>query len=206
MSGPSSAKTIAALPYVFIIGFNKCATQSLSSFFEANGFPAVHWDHGNLALAMMTNAAAQRPLLHPYDADFRVFSDMHFLNDSISVEANAFFPTLDRDYPGSFFVYNTRPMAAWIKSRLAHCNLAGESLADRYARATGLAIADVPAAWEAERRVFEQRLFRYFAKSPRLLVLDVEAPEPAARLAVFLGREMNLEAWPWTGRTQLSGE
>ncbi len=205
MSGPGAAETIATLPYVFIIGFNKCATRSLSSFFKANGFPAIHWDNGNLALAMMKNAAEQRPVLQPYDADFRVFSDLTFLNSCLSVEGNAFFPTLDRDYPGAFFIYNTRSMEGWIKSRLAHRNQAGESLADRYSRATGLAVAEVPAAWAAERRAFERRLFGYFVNSPRLLVLDVEAPEPAARVASFLGREMNLDAWPWIGRTQWSG-
>jgi hypothetical protein len=198
---PNKTPSPDGLPYVFIIGFNKCGTRTLSHFFSENGFPTIHWDNGNLARTMMANAAAGLPTLQTYDHSFRVFADLTFFNTRVSIEANTLFPTLDRDYPRSFFIYNTRPIDNWIASRMAHRNSLGETLAERYALAVGIAPSEVPAAWRAERYAFEDRIARYFAESTRLLILDIEESNAAARIAKFLGLDMNFDAWTWLGRT-----
>src|SRR5262245_6609297 len=105
---------------IFLIGFNKTATTSLDGFFNGNGLRSIHWDDGKLAVQMVQNAIAGRKILHGYDHKYVVYSDAMYLNDRICIEANFFYPTLDRDYPGSAFIYNTRSEEDWIESRLTH--------------------------------------------------------------------------------------
>lgn len=105
------------LPFVFCIGFNKCGTTSLANFFRGNGFPTVQNDYGRLALQMLTNCARSKPVFSGFDADYRCFCDMVHVNNHIEIEGNWQFRLMDRDYPGSFFIYNTRNIDNWLASR-----------------------------------------------------------------------------------------
>jgi hypothetical protein len=99
--------------YIFIIGFNKTGTVSLHEFFQENGFSSVQWDDGRLARTMIVNLLEGRAAFHGYDDKFQVFSDFNWTNYSIDVCGNKFYRALDRDYPGSFFIYNHRPLQKW---------------------------------------------------------------------------------------------
>lgn len=183
-------------PYIFCIGYNKCGTSALHAFFEANGIASVHWDGGLLARTMLSNAVEGRKVFDGYDQDYRAFSDMFFFNDRIAIEGIEFFRLMDRDYPNSLFVYNTRDMQAWLQSRRNHASKAAGSLLQRYLAILNTTSETIVLDHWAERRLrFEAALATYFAGSPRLLTLDIDAEDVPVRLADFLSLEPNAAAW-----------
>ena len=188
-------------PFVFIIGFNKCGTRTLHQFFQKNGFPSVHGGSCHLAIHMTLNCIQGRRVFFGYDEKFRVFSDLTFLNNRISIEANSFFRTMDKDYPGSFFIYNTRNIQKWIASRLRHVGLSGSFL-ERYCNVLQTSDQNVVVdRWIEERTRFERDLNDYFGESDRLLVLDIESDQPAKLISSFLGMDLDVMAWSWAGKT-----
>lgn len=188
-------------PFVFIIGFNKCGTRTLHQFFKKNGFPCVHGGSRPLAIHMVMNCIQDRQVFFGYDKKFRVFSDLTFLNNRICIEGNSFFRNMDRDYPGSFFIYNTRDVQKWIASRLRHFGLSGSFL-ERYCKVLNTSDQkEVVAGWIEGRARFERDLSDYFGGSERLLILDIESDQPARLISSFLGMDLDESAWSWTGKT-----
>jgi hypothetical protein len=182
-------------PFVFVIGFNKCATSAIHSFFSRNDFPSVHWDRGRLAPHMVMNCIWGRKIFHGYDRQFRVFSDLFFMNERIVIEGNQYFRVMDRDYPGSFFIYNTRSMDKWLQSRLRH-GPDGAVMIDRFKYLFGTDDTNVIIRyWIDLRTRFEAELKEYFAGSERFLILNIESKDPAGQIARFLGMDLNLAAW-----------
>ena len=114
---------------IFQIGFNKCGTSSLFKLFKDCSVPrlnAIHWDKGLLAHTIQQNILAGIPALSSYE-HFTFFSDMECLYvDKNSGEVKLlfshveFFEILDRQYPGSKFILNTRSLDSWLQSRLNH--------------------------------------------------------------------------------------
>lgn len=98
---------------IFIIGFNKCATRSIHSFFKGNKIKSYHVgdDWKRFGDKVELNRANGRRLLSGYD-DYTVFSDA-----SLFVKE---FKELDIQYPGSKFILNTRDKLDWLASRLNH--------------------------------------------------------------------------------------
>lgn len=191
------APDLTGLPYVFVIGFNKTATTTLHHFFEGNGLPAVHWDGNQLAITMMNNCLADRPILHGYDHRYRVFSDMIAQTKRIRLEANAFFRILDVDYPDAFFLFNNRDTDAWIASRwrkpcrrynCTNVELEMGILNTRDPR-------QVEATWRREKHAFERDVRDYFAGHPRFLEFDITDAEAPVKIARLLGRTMDQSLW-----------
>lgn len=189
---------------IFVVGHNKTGTRSIHQFLSRNGFRGVHWDNGRLAESMARNLVRGRPLLQGYDR-YEVFSDMEsvawgtygprpagVVRPGRLIYAYRWFKLLDRQEPGSLFIYNTRPLADWLESRLAH----EEGL---YAEACRAALAcwsrdarfsldDLRAHWSDEFHEHARLLREHFADSPRLLEIDIAAPDAGERLAAFLER------------------
>jgi hypothetical protein len=186
------------LPFVFVIGFNKTGTTSLHEFFRRNGFPAIHWDHGRLARRMMLNCLDDRRILDGYDHRYRVFSDMVAQTRSLRLEANACFRILDRDYPGSFFLHNTRPLEDWIRSRSA-------KTFGRYGGCTNLELEmqvlnttepqEAIDSWVRQREEHAASVRRYFSGRANFLDIDISDPELPAKLAHWLGMQLDPRHW-----------
>lgn len=188
-------------PFVFVIGFNKCATRAIHLFFHLNEFPAIHWNSGRLAAHMVLNSISGRKIFEGYDRSFKVFSDLYFINDRIVIEGNQYFRAMDRDYPGSFFIYNTRSMDKWVESRLKHAHVGG-TMIDRFKKLYGTDDTDVIVRhWIDSRTRLEAELDQYFGASERLLTLNVESEDPAGQIARFLRMDLDLNAWVKIGET-----
>ena len=162
---------VSHLPFVFIVGMNKTATTSLHHFFEGHDWPSVHYDRGRLAETMLRNALRGTRVLKGYDHRFRVFADMVVNTSELRFEANTLFPALHRDYPGAYFILNTRDEDAWVASRLANFSMRTKmEFVDLECRVSGLKTAEEAIAkWRSDRREFENRVERYFEGSPRFL-------------------------------------
>ena len=199
-SGKYAGTSLQDLPFVFCIGFNKCGTTTLHNFFRANGLPSIHNAGGRLAVRMLDNCMQARPIMAGMDDKYRCFSDMVWLNDRIAVEGNWHFRLMDRDYPGSRFIYNTRSMESWLASKSKWVSPAGSYL-ERYKRILNTSSdAEVIEHWRSRRMLFEAEMFAYFKDRKDLLVLDIEKPGCPEAIAAFLGLELDPAHWAWLNK------
>jgi Sulfotransferase domain len=166
---------------IFQIGFNKCGTRTLASFFEANGLRCAHWDSGRLAKAMFRNLAAGHSLIEGYRG-FQVFTDMEFTPGDGSAPLQAFklYPQLAAEFPNAVFILNTRNREAWIQSRLGHRSGRDNAYLEKWKRIYNLATAEAVAArWREEWDRHHREVMAFFAESPyRFVVFDIEQDSP----------------------------
>ena len=182
---------------IFQIGFNKCGTWSIHALFEGYAkIKSVHWQGGLIAKSIMDNMNSSADLL-PGFGDVRVFTDMEccFLKNGLCEWFFAFkhFELLDKRYPGSKFILNTRNLDGWLKSRFNHpCGHAidedgqfisvnpkpyWERMASWMGRAIGrdLLEEEVKETWIREREDHHGRVMEYFKNRPGdLLVFDLD--------------------------------
>jgi len=196
-STPATPIPPADMPFVFVIGFNKTATTSLHHFFEGNGYPSIHWDHGRLATTMIDNCLHDRKILTGYDHQYRVFSDMIAQTLRVRFEGNSLFRILDTDYPGSYFIYIHRNMEDWLMSRwnkpCGRYKCTNVELEMRI-----LNTRDPQQAldtWRKERLAFEQDVRTYFEGNTRFLDLDIMDPDLPGRISGFLRRPLDPSRW-----------
>lgn len=213
-------------PRVFQIGFNRCGTDSICTFFRRNGHRAAHWRRGRIAEAMELARLEGRPLL-TWAADFDVYTDMErvalrrrtagpvlrHLRRKLGVErlekpiyAFKHFRLLDRQYPGSRFILNVRDVDRWIASRLrfeaADGGLYRFCVHGEHAHDSEAALTD---CWRREWDEHLADVSAYFADRPRdLLVFDVETdlPEKMVRFFERAGYGLDPRLWPWKNRTR----
>ena len=50
-------------PRIFLIGFNRCATRTITTFFRDNGYSSIHWGKGSVAAGIELAEREGKPLL-----------------------------------------------------------------------------------------------------------------------------------------------
>ena len=181
---------------IFQIGLNKCGTFSIHVLFSQFTQPkiqSVHWDLAKLALTMHDNLIQNKKLLEGYN-DYTVFTDMEtcIYNDITDSYDYYFmfeyFDLLDKQYPDSKFILNTRSVDNWISSRLNHTN--GYKIINRkvvelippepyyITHLNMYKIQSIPALvniWRAEWNTHHKKVKQYFKnRSKDLLIFDIE--------------------------------
>ena len=113
---------------IFQIGFNKCGTLSIHNLFNNHTEPALkslHWENGTLAYNIQQNIDNGLMPLDGYES-INVFTDMEAQISDSCKEYYVFifknYKFLDKKYPNSRFILNTRNINNWIISRLNHKN------------------------------------------------------------------------------------
>lgn len=128
-------------PRIFQIGFNRCGTTTLIRFFQANNLKCLHWGRGSIAAGIEASRLEGKPLLSYIDGYF-AYGDMEFVEvkseskkifkkkpfrrlyknlrkENLNpIYAFENFRELDKQYPGSKFILNTRNVEDWINSRI----------------------------------------------------------------------------------------
>jgi hypothetical protein len=101
---------------IFQIGFNRCATQSLSEAFKRIGLRVFHHSNrlGLLADIMHENCRLGRPAIFGLDA-YECFSDMENASEGIFFYEK--FAMLESQNKDSIFIMNLRPVGDWVESR-----------------------------------------------------------------------------------------
>lgn len=174
---------------VFQIGFSKCGTSTLNFFFSQNGISAIHHDHGRLAVSIYENAHNGFPLLSQNYEKFFLFTDMEkmYADPPISIPM-LFFKELDRQYPGSKFILNTRDKQDWLKSRAKHpvgTNFT-ETLLEKNSQILKVTPEEVLERWSIERDQHHQAVIEYFKDRPDdLLIFDIDKDSPEKITAFF---------------------
>jgi hypothetical protein len=106
-------------PRIFQIGFNRCATTTLTNFLRMNGISAGHWRNGKIARSFYRDFAKNRK---PFQNSpvFTAYTDMIHVDKNICLEAYKEFEYIFNYYPDSYYILNTRDRESWIKSRKQH--------------------------------------------------------------------------------------
>ncbi|MBP0484470.1 sulfotransferase [Sagittula salina] len=163
---------------IFAVGPNKCGTNSINQFLEANGIPAMHWDKGRLARRIVSNASAGIDPLRGYE-DYRGFTDIFSVSEELYLSPVLIFDILRRAYPDDIYVLNLRSFENWHRSRDNHRK--GSPRPTITARLEALFGSDYDARTEYEA-------FARLKQNPpaRFHVLDLEQEDAFETLAVFL--------------------
>lgn len=181
-------KSIIQPTKVFQIGFNKCGTTTIANFFRKNGVPTIHHDDGILPYTIHDNYVNGLPLIPPFYQRIHIFTDMDLLyrDPQISVGLQ-YFKELDKQYPGSKFILNTRNKNAWLKSRaLQKIMPSKNTLLKITAQILQLSESQVLQKWSDEWDQHHLAVIEYFKLRPDdLLVFDIENDRPE-KIAEFL--------------------
>lgn len=183
---------------IFFIGFSKCGTTSLSALMQKSGIKSAHFiaKGKNIAELMVTNISLCRPALFGLER-FQAFSDMSFASSTLCIDGCRFFKTLDRDYPGSYFVLNTRPVDHWIASRRKHTHhLSKETLIGRVAKASSQDHEGVLDSWRTAFITHHAEVRSYFEGNTKFLEFDIEN-DPVERIQVFLQDSYDIDIAHW---------
>lgn len=188
------------LPKIFVIGFNKCGTTSLHKMFRRAGLASSHYRHqdadGNfhiIAERMDQNARAGLPPLTGIE-DATAYSDMDMCDKRSYLSGIGQFRLLDRHYPGSRFILNTRDPENWLNSRCRHFD--GGYLRRAMAQAGVRDPHEIRAIWRLDWHAHHAALQVHFAtRRDQFLVFDIERDDPKV-LCAFLP-EYGLKPGQW---------
>lgn len=166
---------------VFQIGFNKCGTSSIHATILAAGHRSLHFKKGEIARTFCLRKMNKKRLIPKKWNNVVLFSDMedHFEGHY----AYMLFKILDKQYPGSKFILNTRNRERWIESRIKH---RGYLEVDKKRRK--MSTVSIIALWKQQWDFHHSDVLSYFKNRPQdLLVLDIETCD-GRELARFLPR------------------
>ena len=205
------------MPRIFQIGFNRCGTTSFHLFFEQNGLRSIHWGRGSVAAGIEASMIEGKPLLHYVDG-FQVYCDMEFMRedhagkhitrrpfrklyealgeDKISrpVYAYTYFEELDKQYPGSRFILNTRKVEGWIRSRRRFLDI-GYNFCSHGDGVHGTQ-DELEGCWRDHWRDHVSSVRGYFSDKPgSLLEYDIHSDDPS-QISDFLP-ELGLDPSKW---------
>jgi len=173
---------------IFVIGFNKCGTTTIHNYFRSNSIPSVHWCtngiFGNVSNIIHRNDKNKKKLLDGID-NYKVYSDMEYVSlfGKISYANERYFKKLDEQYPNSKFIFNTRNIDNWIRSRNNHLN----SLYSRILMLkTGLSKIELNNKWRQDYYKHFNNVVNYFSNKPnKLLIFNIEKDSPK-KINIFL--------------------
>ncbi|MEM7752599.1 MAG: sulfotransferase [Pseudomonadota bacterium] len=195
------------LPRVVAVGFNKCATRSLTELFRSAGHPVVHhkvrraWQRSrSIGRIIRDNLAAGRKAFHGAE-EYTFYSDLIYSTPTESFEGAAKFREILRDYPDTILILNFRDREHWIASRLRHGH--GE-FAKREMAARGLDTTDaLTDQWRADWDAHVEQVRAFMADRPDQFIdfdIDTESAEKIVkRLPDY---KLNAEDFADVGRTR----
>ncbi|WP_187792632.1 glycosyl transferase family 90 [Paracoccus amoyensis] len=161
----------------FQIGFNKCGTTFIAKLFQMNGIPTLHWLEGRLAEDIAYSKLVGRQPLKPWADSITAFTDMEsvrYLNMPV-VEAFKEFEFLDKSYPGSVFLLNTRDVEDWVISRYMHRD---GTYARAYAQILGVGLIDLADIWADAWNDHIAACRSYFAGRAEFVEIDIDHADP----------------------------
>ncbi len=209
MAGDQQDTPENRLPRVVQVGFNKCATRSLTRLFAGSGHRAAHhkFKHPlglrksrNIAEMMRANIRAGRKVFAGFE-DYTFYADLMLQTRHETWEAFKEFRRILADYPDTILLLNTRDRENWIRSRLRHGH---GTFAEMAMQANGLSsLEELADFWRADwdRHLADVR--SYMADRPEQLVeFDTDREPVSALIARLPQYRLKEEAWGDTGRSR----
>jgi hypothetical protein len=126
-----------------------------------------------------------------------VFTDMETTYDNPPLSIGmTLFKELDKQYPGSKFILNTRDKQAWLKSRSAHrfAKYQSTTLLEINQKNLNLSKQEVLAKWSREWDEHHIAVKEYFKDRPNdLLIFNIDTDHPE-KLVQFFKQHFLLDA------------
>ena len=202
---------------IFILGFNRCGTQSFSSALEKIGIGCAHWDQNRLALAIANDISQGRKIdIDTHYPQCNAFMDIinvpghGQINKKPWIEGSQFASELIKSYPNAYFILNTRPVNDWINSRLKHVN--GDFI-EQYRQDRKIHInqhlsdEEIIFNWQYQWHKCHADILELFSCNPSLnsLIFDITTSSYSS-LKTFLSPDYSLlgETMPWVGKTAIT--
>ncbi len=204
---PKALPLVSHLPKVVQIGFNKCATRSLTELFAGSGHKAAHHkfrkpfrSSQNIAQLVLANKTAGRRMFAGFE-DYDFYADMVWQSDAESYEAFKDFDLIYRDYPDTFFLLNHRDRENWINSRMKHGH---GDFVTRVMAEHGFETREECA--EFWRRDWDEHLSRarsFFAEKPgQLIEFNTDKDSVDDLITAFPDYKLQADAWGDVGRSR----
>ena len=189
--------------HIFCIGFNRCCTSSLASYFRRQGIPSVHWKDGQISKTIRSNAETGQSILTGLE-EWKAFFDIDHFDQrepfGYFKSYRYYFRALAEQYPQSLFIFNYRPVNCWIKSLFHHHIERHQIEIDRlfeksnriltleYMQYVGKkTVYELVEALRQEYRDHVNEVASYFINKNRLVVFDLEELDRSmARLNLVL--------------------
>lgn len=188
------------LPKIFLIGFNKCGTQTIHHFFQANGYKSVHYDRGRLARTMYQNLTNGFSLVRGYE-EFHVYTDMECIANDFAFEVFKLFPLISEEFPDAIYILQTRNVDNWIRSRFNYGNY---SL--RWKKVLNVETDEQLAEiWRQDWHRHHQRVIEYFGgHSRRFVKFDIENDPTGALVDTLPEYRLDARKYAVRGKTTSS--
>lgn len=198
----TDAATPQQRPIAVQIGFNKCATLSLTRLFNRSGVNALHcnWSKGKgrqekppYQARIHNNLQAGRPAFDGL-ARFSGFFDLELIRPKRHYENFKQFQAITEAYPKAKFILNTRDKAKWLRSRARHTN--GLYLSKNMALYNE-SEEQVFVRWARDFDTHHANVRSYFANKPgRLVDFDIAA-DPISKITDFFSSDFRLDPVHW---------
>ncbi|WP_027238264.1 sulfotransferase [Leisingera caerulea] len=189
-------------PIAVQIGFNKCATLSLTRLFNRSGVNSLHcnWSKGKgrqekplYQARIHRNLSTGRPAFAGLER-FSGFFDLELIRPKRHYENFKQFQAIAEAYPKAKFILNTRDKAKWLRSRARHTN--GLYLSKHMAFYNE-SEEQVIARWAQDFDTHHAHVRSYFADKPgRLLEFDIAA-DPINKITDFFASDFRLDPVHW---------
>lgn len=194
---------------IFLIGFNKCGTNSFYEYFNKNGIKSYHPGvngGGNLNV-INKNFINNKLILEGLEYDFYCDLDIwwekckHDYNNGVFQDINDYssmlythvkiYKYLDKQYPDSKFILNIRDRAKWINSRKNHGN---PKYIDWFKKFYNVNSDDsIIERWQKEWDIHINDVKEYFKNRPDdLLIYDIENND-VSKLNSFMEKYIQLK-------------
>ena len=207
-----NAPEVTATRRIYVLGFNRCGTRSLTTAFKQAGIGCVHWDRNQLMLAILSDLRRHgRINLSNHYPGSNAFLDLIHVpqhgegGDHILAEGTLLHRQLIDSDPEAYFILNTRSVESWLASRCRHLNGNFLKVYRRHLSSVhnrSFSVDDVLLEW---RRMWHQahaEILSRFQNEPQLrsLVFDIETT-PYDALKQFLAEDYTLvgDALPRSG-------
>lgn len=161
---------------IFQIGFNRCGTTSLYKFFQnscIDNLKCIHWDNGDIAKTIFNNNSNGIPPL--YNSKYLRYDFISDMEGNIDNKIYYFafldsYKLLDKYYPNSKFILNTRNKKNWINSRLKHYHKKDINLQKKT-----YSCNDIIKLWDYQWDYHHNNIISYFKNRKKdLLIFDIE--------------------------------
>jgi len=159
---------------IFIIGFNKTATRSLSQIMRHNNYVTLHGGGAAACQQFKKNIKKNKPILTGY-TKYDCYSDNEVLIHN--------FKLLDKQYPKSIFILNIRNINDWVCSRLNHMLRRGGAFGYiKYYRALynldDLSNKKIIQHWINDNNTHYNNAVTYFKNRPKFMIYDINKNIP----------------------------
>lgn len=193
-------------PFVFVIGFAKTGTTTITKALNSVGYTSAHWRTGSRQFVgeLMRRAKREnKPLLH-YLSKYDAFTQM----DVTQLGGPCYWPQLedvarlDAQYPQSKFILNVRSDDDWLRSATTWNNYRKRmTAADLPGLPSGVGDDDsVLMSWRAAHY---DAMRTYFAGRPNDFIEFDIASDDSAKLCAFLGIDAPTSMWwGWANRNR----